>query len=181
MPDSLALPVLAGSAITQGFTFLYGQLTDLLRRRREGRLGEEQDPQSVEAPSAMLAITSPLVANPLTVESRIAELESLAELLAVYETHRTNGELDGTDLMLRIALGRLRGALEVVYGQPLSFVGEERGKTEVIQRIDDLHGSSTGVRATGPQAAIPAGSVTQEVKTVHEGGDLTGIEINDSP
>lgn len=173
MDDPLAFPVLAGAALTQGFGFLYGQLQALLERRRAQREGRQTPvAEQAETPAVLTGCLAPLQVDDRLLAEKADELTLLQSLLTQYAGR---AELDGHDPQLRTMLGRLRATLERIYGQRLTFQGEDRPATGV--RIDqlaiDVEGEMVGldVGSAGERAQA---QVSQTVKTVHENGTVIG-------
>jgi hypothetical protein len=172
-PDTVAIPVLAGAALAQGITFLYGQAAEVLRIRREGRLAHRTT-LTVRAPFEPSDLVVAL--DPNVLESRAGELEALLDI-AKHFTAQKAEQLDGSDLALRTCFGRLRNVLEAVYDTRLAFAGEPQPEPRVRQTIDDVHGSATGMKYRGTSNAA-TGEVIQRVRTVHRDGEVTGFDID---
>ncbi|MFI9719234.1 hypothetical protein ACIHFE_06185 [Streptomyces sp. NPDC052396] len=156
-------------------TFLYQRLERLLDR------GGVPEPDPEIPAELMGALTLPLQADAGQLAARRQELERLRGELSVY--HRGSAPIGLTDTPLLNALGRLRGILEEIYGQRLTFVGEERQESGpfVHQRTERVAGQQTGMDA---DEVTGAASVLQEIGTVEQGGINIGMRarrIGSSP
>ncbi|MFF3672328.1 hypothetical protein [Microtetraspora malaysiensis] len=170
MVDPLSFPVLAGAALTGAITFLYGRLGAVLDRRAGGIASEE--PEILEGHTEPLQIRS----EALTAD-RVQRLERAAGTLSVYRDHPELAEADIEKL--RPTLGQLRQDLAEIYGTQFLFGDEQsdRPGINVMQITEDLYGKQRGVRARQLTDSVQL-SVDQRTKTVHPGGELTGIEID---
>ncbi|WP_438488372.1 hypothetical protein [Streptomyces sp. S186] len=166
MTDFSALSAVIGAGLTPTMTFLYQRLERLLDRGD----APESDP---EIPAELTGTLSfPLQVNSDQLAARRQELERLRGELSVY--HRGSAPIDLTDAPLMQALGRLRCILEEIYGQRLTFVGEERQESGpfVHQRAEHVAGQQTGMDA---DEITGAASVLQEIGTVEQGGVSIGM------
>ncbi|MFE0256453.1 hypothetical protein [Streptomyces sp. NPDC059010] len=168
MSDFSALSALLGAGLPATFTFLYQRLENLLDRRG--------------APESELASPVPLrgeLALPLTVdEEQLAvhqgELELLRDALGAYRRGATPVEVGNAEL-LRM-LGRLRGRLEDLYGQRLTFQGEEDRQPSgpfSRQKIHTVQGHVTGMHADDTISGYA--ETDQDITTVAEGATVTGM------
>jgi hypothetical protein len=91
MSDPLGFPVLAGSAITQAFGFLYGRLAVLLDRRRTGQSEIENGDNELGDQGDSDVSWKP---DDAALEEYRPSLETLAAALEVYDKHPEiiNGE-----------------------------------------------------------------------------------------
>ncbi|MGA4881035.1 hypothetical protein [Streptomyces lydicamycinicus] len=166
MTDFASLSTLIGAGVTPTLAFLYQRLERLLDRNG--------------APESDLAIPAELtgtLALPLQADSdRLAErrqdLEMLRDGLNVY--YRGDASVAPTDESLLRTLGRLRGMLEEIYGQRLTFAGEQRPTSGPFVRLrtDRVKGLQVGMDA---DEIVGAASVDHEVGTVEEGGTNIGM------
>lgn len=174
--DPLAFPVLAGSALTQGFGFLYSQLQTLLERRRAQR-DDQQPPAAalVDSPAVLIGRLQPLQVNRRVLAEKADELTLLDRLLSHYADQE---ELDGRDPQLRTLLGQLRATLERIYGQHLTFQGEDRPVTglRIDQRVEDSYGYVIGLEVGEASSGVRA-DISHEVRTVHPGSTVVGARI----
>ena len=172
-PDAVAIPALAGAALAQGITFLYGQAAELLRVRRE----EKGAHRAVFAvPDVFEPWDSALRPDLGVLADRERDLRMLLQIAEPFIA-RPAADLDGADESLRACFGHIRDVLEDVYGMRFVFRGESRPIRRVRQTVGDVCGSTTGMKIRGATANT-AVEVVQRVKTVHETGELTGIDID---
>ena len=144
-PDTVAIPVLAGAALGQGATFLYGQAAEVLRIRREGKAAHRR------------ILTVPEVFEPAdyAVKPDLAVLGARAHeiqvLLSIAEplVSRRSASLDGADEALRACFGHICEALEGIYGIRFMVAGERRPVPHVQQTVTD-------VRARPPECGSAA-------------------------
>lgn len=172
-PDTVAIPALAGAALAQGITFLYGQAAEVLRIKREGKAASQT---TLTVPRAFEPVDIALQPDSATLAARARDLAMLLQIAQPFTTRQPE-DLDGTDEALRACFGRIREVLEDIYDIQFTFVGEHRPAPRVRQAIDDVRGRTTGMKIRGANARA-AGDVVQRVKTVHESGELTGIDID---
>ncbi|MEY9932552.1 hypothetical protein ABH926_007203 [Catenulispora sp. GP43] len=172
-PDTVAIPVLAGAALAQGITFLYGQAAEVLRIKREGKAAPQT---TLTVPGAFEPKNIALQPNPAALAARARDLVMLLQIAKPFATCPP-ADLDGTDETLRTCFGHLREVLEDIYDVQFTFVGEQRSTQRVRQAVDDVRGRTTGMKLRGTNVKA-AGDVVQRVKTVHESGELTGIDID---
>jgi chromosome segregation ATPase len=172
--DDLSFPLLAGSALTQAFGFLYGRLAALLDRRA-GRV--EADHVDADGLSPLLANQlAPLQVDEEALTQHAQQLQSLSEVLRVYRDHPEL--LDGQDERLRRNLARLREALEAVYGQCLTFRDEQRQRSalSIQQRVEEVSGEMVGLDAD--EVAGPAhAEITQASQTAKSGSKIVGARV----
>ena len=169
MADLSALSAVLGAGLPATFTFLYQRLENLLDRR-----GEPEAEADLSAPGVLSGeLSLPLIANQQALAERQDNLETLRDVLEGYR--HDPARIDVADVRLLRMLGRVRGTLEDIYEQRLTFVGEkdrEPSGPSAQQKIKTLHGRATGIDAdtvVGPVEAV------HEVETVEAGGELTGI------
>jgi hypothetical protein len=134
MSDPLTLSFLGAAALTQGIKFLFDQATELLRRRREARAaGEDRvETTSVEPPTTdgSQLLDGELARRPIAagvLEQNLAMLQGLRRDLGDYADGLADVEPSDLDLLRKVEA--LRGLLEAVYGQRITFTGEPRPTT----------------------------------------------------
>ncbi|MTD59090.1 hypothetical protein [Amycolatopsis pithecellobii] len=169
--EPLTLSALAASALTQAFKFLYDRVGAALDRRVENKKSEAAEETDVLADPLR-----PLNPIPGALTSdRLARLHRARNEMAPYVAGKIISPDDHDLIQL---LDRAREDLEAVYGQRFTFVGEQRPRAQVLvkQGHDEVMGAVTGIQATGVSGAVNV-SVEQESKTVHEGGEVTGLRL----
>jgi hypothetical protein len=173
MQDPLGFPVLASSAITQAFGFLYGRLAALLDRRAAD--ADEAAPD-YEVPSGLVGRLAPLEIDQHALARLRTMLESLDDALGVYRDNPSL--LNAEDERLRRNMGRLRSALEAVYHQRFTFEGEQRPLTgvKVEQWVDEVAGELTGLTADDIGSGARS-EIKQVSKKISKDGRVIGAEI----
>lgn len=179
MADPLSLGVLGAVVAAEGVKFLYGQATEVLKRRRERGAGSEPEaPVAVPADAPLQGTLEPLRIDFDALEGMHDEIKTMRSVLADYADGLADP--DPGDRELAAAADGLRRALEVVYGQRITFRGEDRGPSGpvVIGRAeaDTVAGDLAGVRAR----LVSSGRVeaTAVVNRVLPGGKVTGAEFD---
>jgi hypothetical protein len=179
------------AALTEGIKFLYGQVTELLRRHREHteRAVESSDQLTSgrEAQAggsvALPGVSSGVLDGPLT-ETPVgsAELAEAAPQLAKVRTalaDYADGVLHVTadDEALSDAAASARGLLEILYRQHLTLVGEKgRPVTGSPLTADEMSRGQQAIIASG-EAAIAADTISGQAATtggVNIGGGVHG-------
>jgi hypothetical protein len=183
MVEPLSLAALGALAATEGIKFLYGQAAEVLKRWRDnksGKTAEAQAPIPVQPPAAALlqgSIQSPTI-NFEVLESLQGDIGKLASVLGNYAGGLE--EPDPDDQELAVAADALRQALEAVYGQRITFRGENRQPSGpiVVGRVDaaKVAGAVAGVRARLVRSGRVQGTASAE--EVSESGQLSGVNID---
>ncbi|MEV7357317.1 hypothetical protein [Kitasatospora sp. NPDC091276] len=171
MSDVLSLSAVAAAALQPTFTFLYGRV-DALLNRNEGRDTTDELTTS-DLPSTLEGtVALPLVVDEQRLREHAAQLRMARTVLARYQQDPALVVPD--DTVLTDVLGQLRMALEEIYSHRFTFTGENRERSApfVVQRIDNVTGNVTGMRA---DEAIVTGTVEQELKTVNSGATVIGM------
>jgi hypothetical protein len=171
--DPLSVTVLGAAALTQGIAFLYGQVGDLLRRRRDRR--EQADAaaaagSAVEIPPAGESgevLAGALTPGPVDEQALERHADQLARLRGLLTPYR-EGDLpvEPGDAQLLERVEAVRGLLEQVYRQHITFRGESRPASGV-----PLHAQTGDVGDYATQV-IASGE-----RSVGVGRDLTGSVI----
>jgi hypothetical protein len=152
----LSLVAVSTNKLTEGIKFLYGQAAELLKRIREraDQKATVLPPLAAEGPLDVLDGSL----DPCSVdESRVDDhTEELTEF-----RHRLVDYVDGVaavspdDRELLSAVDTLRRPLELVYGQHITFVGEQRPATGTVLNTEDISAANRPqlvVAASGPGA-----------------------------
>ncbi|MFF5372839.1 hypothetical protein [Streptomyces sp. NPDC013187] len=166
MPDPTDIAVIS-SALPATLTFIFQRLERLL----DSRTAEPEE--DVALPGSLVGtLQLPLQPARDVLQTRRGELELLQETLADY-AHGTV-PVDISDQRLVRNLARARGALEAIYGQHLTFEGEDRPASGpfVHQRVTTLSGEATGIDS---DKIAGNARVIQDVQTVDAGGKLIGM------
>lgn len=169
--DPLSFPVLAGAALSQAFGFLFGRLAHVLDSRDE----DTNEPEQLEVPPVVSGELGLVTAARAVVEAHLPEIQELVGTLSVYD--RKPERLDGQDAAARAALARARSLLEQIYGQRITFNGEQRPASgvRVEQRMKVVTSEVTAV--TGSR--IRSADVTQDINEVRPGGSIIGVHGDD--
>lgn len=168
MVDPLSVGVLGGVALTEGIKFLYGQVTELLKRRRDGAEQAAAEPPVVPARQAQV-LDGPLVQRPVdvgVVTGNEARLRELRRELADYSDGVA--EPDPADRRLQEQVAALRGLLELAYGQHVTFRGEQRPSTGSPLPADApaaVESYVANVTASGPGAVAVGRDNTGNIAT----------------
>ena len=166
---SLSLAALGAVALAEGVKFLYGQATELLKRRRERRDAAKKD----EAAEALPAAPEGLLDGSLTVPGDVAisdtDADQLIKLRSQLNVYADNLEpIRADDAELVKAADALRGLLEGVYGKRITFAGEPgRAPTGTPLDVAELAGvrqQAGAIIASGERAAA-AGISTGVIAT----------------
>jgi hypothetical protein len=169
MVDPLSLTAVGAIALTEGVKFLYAQAGELLKYRRERKQAPELRP-----PADVLAgSVEPAPPNDERLEELAPALADGWNALATYA--QGIEEIDPSDPELRRRVDDLRRALEVVYGQRITFQGETRPpsgpliENEVRAGQAEILNSRVGVVETAHGGM-----------SVKQGTDVTGAKIEGS-
>jgi hypothetical protein len=182
MADPITLGVLGTLAATEGIKFLYNQAAELIKAYRE-RKKNRQD-QEAESPVLDVPIKGDQVLDAPPAEGR-ADVQVLAEhepkivelhsRLTPYANDLADVPVDDAELSARV--DELRGLLEAVYGQRLTFRGEHREPTgtrvTVRQVLTEVAGKVVGVQEVSGGADV---TVEQKSEAVTETGSILGVD-----
>jgi hypothetical protein len=179
MVDPFSLGALGALAATEGIKFLYSQAAEVLKRWRAREAGKEAEAQ------AQIPVASPEVLNGtltrLTVDfSALDRLHGDIRMLAGVLGNYVGGleEPDPADPDVVATATTLRNLLEVVYGQRITFKGEERPPSGPVVTgradIDRVIGDVAGVRAR----LIRSGRVEGELKAHEVTGRGAGVDAD---
>jgi hypothetical protein len=177
MVDPLSLTALGAVVLTQGIGFLYGQVTELLRRRRDRRekgaaVPPVQIPPAVGAEQVLAGELTPGPVDEEALEKHADQLAKLKGLLSPYG----EGDLrvDPANPQLAEQAGALRALLEQVYRQHITFQGEQRpaAGTQLQQVAGDVGAYANQVIASGERAVAIGGDNYGGINT--GGGTATG-------
>ena len=176
--DPLSAAALGAAVLTQGIGFLYGQVGELLRRRRDRRQSAAAVAGPVEIPpagEAGKALAGQLTAGPVDEQALDRHAEQLAKLwglLAPYASGLTS--VDAADRQLVEQVEAARRLLEQIYRQHITFTGEQRPATGTP--LDVRHASdagqyaaqviASGERAVGVGRDVPGTVITGDHSAV---------------
>lgn len=179
MADPLTLSVLASSALSEGIKFLYGQATELLKRRRELKAGKDvsTDPVPVTGAVEFDGALGPLLADQARLAALESELRGLRTELEDFAHEPTLIKSDDRDLLANA--DALRRLLEAVYQQHITFLGEARPSSgpvvdgSIDVRVVSGYAAAVRARTVGGSARIQATARADEVT-----GTLLGVDID---
>lgn len=180
MADPITLSVLGGVALTEGVKFLYGQATELLKRRRERRDGEAGavEVEPAEVPELDGELRLPLRADAAVLDRVEPDLKELRRKLQDYADGVEAIGSEDRDLLE--SADAVRRLLEAVYGQRITFRGERRAASGPVVEggidVDVVAGYAAAVRAR----VITGGTVRAAVRAneVGEGGEVVGVDVD---
>ncbi|TQM78285.1 hypothetical protein FHX81_0547 [Saccharothrix saharensis] len=180
MTDPLALSVLGAAALTEGIKFLYGQATELLRRRRERRdEAAALEVEPAEVPELDGELRLPLRADGAVLERVEPDLKELRRKLQDYADGVE--EVASDDRGLLESADAVRRLLEAVYGQRITFRGEQRAASGPVVEggidVDVVAGYVAAVRA---RAVTGGATVRASVRAneVAEGAEVIGVDVD---
>jgi hypothetical protein len=168
--DPFSAAALGAAVLTKGIGFLYDQMGDLLRRRRDRRQSAAAEP--IEVPSAQdteQVLAGQLTAGPVDEQALDQHADQLAKLwglLAPYASGMT--AVDPADQQLVEQVEAARRLLELIYRQYITFAGEQRPATGTpldVQRYGDVGQYATQVIASGQRAVAAGGDISGVVVT----------------
>jgi hypothetical protein len=177
MMENATLSLLTGTALTDGIAFLYAQASELLSRRRD-RKKERPAPEGVSQGALDGKLDTTRV-NDDALDQLAAPIgENRGALLPYWE-----GDIvaDPRDERLLNAMERLRGCLEAVYGQAITFAGEsgrDATGTQVSVRavLGDVYGKAEiGRVGTVEDARI---DLVLHAGTIGAGGSVSFAKID---
>jgi hypothetical protein len=192
MADPLTLAALGSVAIAEGIKFLYGQVGELLKRRREVKERAEvvTDELAAAPPVARMEIEVPpsmggkrfqVDANLRVVDDNADRMARLRGELANYADETL--EVDtGNEALLR-TVAELRVLVEEAISTHLTFAGEGGGRPATgsplaVGRVRVSHfkgGAATGLRADEFTEGGATGEV--DVDVAEHGSTLTGAQF----
>jgi hypothetical protein len=181
--EPVTLAVISGTVLTEGVKFLYAQAGDLIRYwrdRRDAKGGEIVPEPSASPPEGLLqGRLEPLTVDHEALDRVQEQIRDLRRDLLDYAEGTTPITPDDQGLLLRT--DSLRGLLEAVYQQRLTFRGEQREAAgpAIHGRIDvdQVAGYAAAVRVQ--LLRLASGTVQGEARVgkVAEGGEAVGLDI----
>ena len=193
MADPITFAAVGAVVLTEGIKFLYGQVGEILKRRRERKAaGAESSAAPSKEPVPMVADASasalqgklePTVADFDKLEQVADSMMTIRDSLTSYKEGERDVKPDDAELAAKV--DTLRRQLEAVLGQRITFKGEKRegtGTPVVVGGVElkTLSGdaSAAGVRigtATGG-AQIEGHATADEAK---DRARISGVEITE--
>jgi hypothetical protein len=168
------MTALGAVVLAQGIGFLYGQVTELLRRRRDRKEAATAAPLEVppaaESEELLAGELKPGPVDEQALEKHVDQLAKLRGLLLPYG----EGDLpiDPANGQLVEQASALRALLEQVYGQHITFRGEQRpaAGTALARGAGDVGQYANQVIASGERAVAVGRDAYGPITT----GDVTG-------
>ena len=183
MVEPFSLGALGALAAAEGIKFVYGQAAEVMKRwhaRRAGKQAEANTPIPVDEAQAAALLEGTLRAPKVdfdAMERLEADIRLLAGVLGNYANGFTVPDRDDSDLAM--AADGLRRALEAVYGQRMTFKGEQREPSGVTvvgrAHADEVVGQLVGVRAQLLRSGHVEGTATAEI--VRPTGEVDGVRL----
>ena len=178
MTDPLTLSALTASALTEGIKFLYGQAAELLKRKRE-RSAADSGEAMPQTDIPLLGVLKPLRPDPVILQQLEPDLRELRRLIADYADEIEPADPNDRALVERV--DALRRVLEVIYGQRITFRGEDRAPSgPLVEGIIDV-GTVTGyAAAVRVKAATGVASIRGKViaEEIGASGQIIGVDID---
>ena len=185
MAEPITLAVVSAVVLTEGIKFLYGQAGEALKawreRRKAGSALPPPEPVQVELPAE--AFTGQLHDPRL----HFTAVEALEEDLVALWTRAgpyAQGlkDVDPRDSELLRTTEGLRRAMEAIFGERLTFQGENAppsgGRIDGETAVHEVHGYAAGLRLRG---ALPDGGTFRgriDADTVAQGGTAIGADVD---
>jgi hypothetical protein len=168
--DPFSAAALGATVLTGGIAFLYDQVGELLRRRRDRRQSAVAEPVEIPpAKEAGQALAGQLTNGPVDEQALDQHADQLAKLwglLAPYASGLMSA--DPSDRQLAEQVEAARGLLEQVYRQHITFTGEQRPATGTpleVQQYGDVGQYATQVIASGQRSVAVGGNFSGMVVT----------------
>lgn len=184
MADPFSAAALGGVVLTEGIKFLYKQAGEVLKRWRQRRdkggtdVTDVQDARLRPPEGLLNGTVEPVGPRDEYAERLEEDLGEARKLLADYADGIEVPE-PGDHLVAEQA-DALRRLLEAVYGQRITFRGEQRPPSGPLVTgeidVERVAGDAAAVRAKVISSGEIRGSA--KAKEVEAGGKLTGVEID---
>jgi hypothetical protein len=181
MPEPITLAVVATAVLTEGIKFLYGQAAEALKRRLERKDAAAKDRLELETKpppgifSGTLAALEVHVEQLDLLEPQLRKLrQALADIADGLEP------LDPNNTEILSAADALRQAMEAVFQQRLTFVGEKRPPSgPVVEGTLDIK-QIAGTAAAVEARLIASGKVTGKVTSDRVDSDAVvhGVKVD---
>jgi hypothetical protein len=181
MVDPFSLGALGAVAATEGIKFLYGQATEVIKRWRDRKAGKEAEAEAPIPVTGAEVLEGELAPPKVDFDAAERLHENITDFASVLGNYASGlKEPDPEDRDLAAAADGLRRALEAVYGQRITFKGEDREPSGpvVTGRVDveTVAGDVAGVRAR----LVRSGRIVGEAHAteVKAGGKLSGADFD---
>lgn len=180
MTEPFSLAAVGALALTEGVKFLYAQAGELLKRWRDR---EKDASPGTELnvrlpPTAFTGELGPITPDLQALSTLVGPLRELRTALAEYA--QGIDPLDPSDAQMLKNVNALRRAVEAVYGQRLTFIGEAAeqsgARVQGSASADEVFGYLAGLRA---QRIAGSASGNVDVGRVAPGGTAVGLEAGE--
>ncbi len=175
MIEPISLTAVGLFALTEGVKFLYTEAGELLKHRRERKEGARKEGAGPELrPPADLieGAVDPVRPNDERLERLADELNKRRKSLTDYADDVE--AVDPSDVALLKEVDELRRLIEVIYGQRITFKGEQREPSGPLVE-NEVRAMEAKIR--GSRVGVVESSAAGEIKQVV---DVTKAEIEDS-
>ena len=183
MADPLTWTVVGSTVVVEGIKFLYGQMTEVMKRlaaKRDKPAEPATLPEPVALPTVFAQEGETRQANLVTAEQLEDEMFQLHGDLAAYAEGLRKPK-EGDPLVLE-QLEALRKVMEAVYANHITFKGEKLPTSEgpnvnAELKNKEVKGYVAGVRIK----KMNAGNVSAklDIDKVEAGGTAIGVEIDE--
>lgn len=155
--------------LTRGIGFLYGQVTELLRRWRDQRDSATGEPVAIpvagDAARVLAGELAPGLVDEQVLDRHADQLARLRRLLAPYAEGLAPVDRHNRQLLEQVEV--LRSLLEQIYRQHITFAGERRPITGTPSQVKtgDVGQDAAQVIANGERAVAMGGDISGAVTT----------------
>jgi hypothetical protein len=185
MPDPITLTLVGTVVLTEGIKFLYGQAGELIKRWRDRKdAAAAEAAKKIETPLIAEADifsgkVAPLVADVERLQSLQPQLLKLRSALANYADGTETVDVNDNNLVT--IADALRQQLETIYGQRLTFKGEQREPSGTplvigVAEVKRVSGLAAGVIAGTITAGEVRGKITAE--QVDKDAVAAGVKVD---
>ena len=183
MIEPISLTAVGVFALTEGIKFLYTEAGELLKHRRENKEGTRQEGAEPELrpPADLIEGTvDPARPNEERLERLADELQKRRRSLTDYADDVE--AVDPSDVALLKEVDELRQLIEAIYGQRITFKGEDREPSRplVENEVRAIEAKIRDAEVGVIEMESSTASVTQDVDVSGaeiEGGTVGGVRI----
>ena len=183
MADPLTWTVVGSTVVVEGIKFLYGQMTEVMKRlaaKKEKPAEPASPPEPVVLPTAFAQEGETRQANLVTAESLEEEMFQLHGNLGAY-AGGLKKPTEGDPLVIA-QLEALRKVMEAIYANHITFKGEKLpasgGPTVSADiKIKEVKGYAAGVRVKKMNSGNASAKL--DIDKIEAGGTAVGVEIDE--
>lgn len=190
MADPVSLALVGSAVLTEGIKFLYGQASKILERRAARKEAEKKasaeaatsktEPAQVQLPAVFQGQLSSPEVDFDEVERQFQALRVLRGRLLDYADGIVS--VDPEDQHLIADVDSLRQVLESIYGQRITFKGEDREPSGVKvitkAKVDVIAGHFTGTNIEDAEKG--EFNTELDIKEIKDGADVIGTNYKKS-